>query len=124
QVRPAADALYESSYEPWSVYLSGKQGQAPFPYYDPLAFMIEEAHKRNMELHAWFNPYRALVNSRTNPNPPDHPTRKNPDWIIHYEGKSYFDPGNPSAREHILKVMLEVVQKYDIDAVHIDDYFY
>lgn len=124
QIRPAADALYESSYEPWSMYLSGKQGQPPFPYYDPLKFMIEEAHKRNMELHALFNPYRALVSSKSNPNPASHPTKKNSDWIIHYEGKSYFDPGNPSAREYILKVMLEVVQKYDIDAVHIDDYFY
>lgn len=124
QVRPAADALYQSSYEPWSQYLSGKQGQAPTPFYDPLEFMIEEAHKRNMELHAWFNPYRALVNSRNNPNPASHPTRKNPDWIIHFDGKSYFDPGNPEARAYILKVLLEAVEKYDIDGLHIDDYFY
>lgn len=124
QVRPAADALYESSYEPWSRYLSGKQGEAPFPKYDPLAFMVEEAHKRNMDIHAWFNPYRALVSSKSNPNPPHHPTKKNPDWIIHYDGKAYFDPGNPQAREYIIKVMLEAVSKYDIDALHIDDYFY
>lgn len=124
QVRPAADAFYESSYEPWSRYLSGKQGEAPFPKYDPLAFMIEEAHKRNMDIHAWFNPYRALVSSKSNPNPPHHATRKNPDWIIHYDGKGYFDPGNPHAREYILKVMLEAVKKYDFDALHIDDYFY
>lgn len=124
QVRPAADAFYESSYEPWSRYLSGKQGEPPFPKYDPLQFIIDEAHKRNMDVHAWFNPYRALVNSKSNPNPPNHPTKKNPDWIIHYDGKSYFDPGNPQAREYILNVMLEAVKKYDIDALHIDDYFY
>lgn len=124
QVRPAADAFYPSSFEPWSQYLTGKQGQAPFPKYDPLAFMIEETHKRNMEFHAWFNPFRALVNSKINPNPPSHVTRTQPDWLIHYAGKSYFDPGNPNARNYILKVIMEVVQKYDIDGVHIDDYFY
>ena len=124
QIRPAADALYNSPYEPWSRYLSGKQGQPPFPKYDPLEFMIHECHKRNMEFHAWFNPYRALVTSSSNPNPANHATRLHPDWIIHYGGKSYFDPGNPAAREYILKVMLDVVERYDIDAVHIDDYFY
>lgn len=124
QVRPAADAFYESSYEPWSQYLTGTQGKAPSPYYDPLAFMVEEAHKRNMEIHAWFNPYRALVNSKNNPNPSNHATKTHPEWLIHYGGKTYFDPGNPNAREYILKVMMEVVKKYDIDAVHIDDYFY
>jgi uncharacterized lipoprotein YddW (UPF0748 family) len=124
QVRPAADAFYPSPYEPWSVYLSGKQGQPPFPKYDPLAFMIRETHKRNMEFHAWFNPFRALVNSRINPNPPDHVTRTHPDWIINYGGKAYFDPGNPETRNYILKVIMDVVKRYDIDGVHIDDYFY
>ncbi|MFT4060736.1 MAG: family 10 glycosylhydrolase [Edaphocola sp.] len=124
QVRPAADALYPSPYEPWSRYLSGKQGQPPFPKYDPLEFMVRECHRRNMELHAWFNPYRALVASNANPNPADHATKVHPEWIIHYGGKSYFDPGNPEAREYILKVILDVVERYDIDAVHIDDYFY
>jgi len=124
QVRPAADAFYPSPYEPWSKYLTGKQGQPPFPKYDPLEFMINETHKRNMEFHAWFNPYRALVSSSSNPNPPGHATREHPDWIINYDGKSYFDPGNPDAREYILKVILDVVRRYDIDAVHIDDYFY
>lgn len=124
QVRPAADAFYESSYEPWSRYLSGKQGEPPFPKYDPLEFIIQEAHKRNIDVHAWFNPYRALVNSKSNPNPPHHPTKKHPEWIIHFDGKSYFDPGNPQAREYIINVMLEAVKKYDIDALHIDDYFY
>lgn len=124
QVRPAADAFYPSPYEPWSKYLSGKQGQPPFPKYDPLEFMIGETHKRNMEFHAWFNPYRALVSSNSNPNPAGHATRTHPDWIINYAGKSYFDPGNPDVREYILKVILDVVRRYDIDAVHIDDYFY
>lgn len=124
QIRDAADAFYPSPYEPWSAYLSGKQGQPPFPKYDPLAFMIHETHKRNMEFHAWFNPFRALVNSRVNPNPPDHVTRVHPDWIINYGGKSYFDPGNPNARNYILRVIMDVVKRYDIDAVHIDDYFY
>lgn len=124
QVRAAADAFYPSAYEPWSRYLTGKQGQPPFPKYDPLEFMIRECHKRNMEFHAWFNPYRALTSSSNNPNPPDHATRQHPDWVIHYGGKSYFDPGNPAAREYILKVILDVVSRYDIDAVHIDDYFY
>lgn len=124
QVRPAADAFYQSSYEPWSQYLTGKQGQAPNPFYDPLQFMIDEAHKRNMELHAWFNPYRALVNSKYNPNPANHVTRTRPDWLIHFDGKTYFDPGNPEARAYIIKVLMEVVEKYDIDGLHIDDYFY
>lgn len=124
QVRPAADAFYPSELEPWSKYLSGKQGQPPFPKYDPMEFMIRECHKRNMEFHAWFNPYRALVASNSNPNPPNHATRTHPDWIISYGGKSYFDPGNPEAREYILKVILDAVSRYDVDAVHIDDYFY
>ncbi len=124
QVRPAADAFYPSPYEPWSKYLTGKQGQPPFPKYDPLEFMIAETHKRNMEFHAWFNPYRALVSSSSNPNPPNHVTREHPDWVIHYGGKAYFDPGNPAVKEYILKVILDVVKRYDIDGVHIDDYFY
>lgn len=124
QVRPAADVFYESQLEPWSRYLSGKQGQPPFPKYDPLDFMIEETHKRNMEFHAWFNPFRALVSNSFNPNPESHPTKKHPDWIIPYDGKSYFDPGNAQARQHIIKVIMEAVNNYDLDAVHIDDYFY
>lgn len=124
QIRPAADAFYPSVFEPWSQYLTGKQGQAPFPKYDPLQFMIDETQKRNMEFHAWFNPFRALINSRVNPNPANHATLKNPDWIINYGGKAYFDPGNPQTRNYILKIILDVVKRYDIDGVHIDDYFY
>lgn len=124
QIRPAADALYESEYEPWSRFLSGKQGQQPFPAYDPLRFAIDEAHKRHMELHAWFNPFRALTDSKKNPNSPDHVTYKHPDWIISYGGKSYIDPGVPEAREYVTKVIMDVVKRYDIDGVHLDDYFY
>lgn len=124
QIRPAADAFYPSNFEPWSQYLTGKQGLPPFPNYDPLLFMIKETHKRNMEFHAWFNPYRALVNSAVNPNPASHVTKRHPDWLIHFGGKSYFDPGNPDARNYILNVLLDVVKRYNIDGVHIDDYFY
>jgi uncharacterized lipoprotein YddW (UPF0748 family) len=124
QIRPVADALYESKIEPWSRYLTGKQGEPPSPYYDPLPFMIEEAHKRNMEFHAWFNPYRALMNNKNNPNPPSHVTRKHPDWIINYGGQSIMDPGVPEARDYVVEVISDVVKRYDIDAVHMDDYFY
>ncbi|RQO30329.1 hypothetical protein DBR32_12215 [Taibaiella sp. KBW10] len=124
QVRPSADAFYPSELEPWSKYLSGKQGVAPFPMYDPIAFMVTETHKRNMEFHAWFNPFRALVNSALNPNPPSHVTKQHPDWVINYGGKAYLDPGNPEARNYVNQVILDVVKRYDIDGVHIDDYFY
>lgn len=124
QVRPACDAFYDSKLEPWSCYLTGTQGQPPTPYYDPLTFMIEETHKRNMEFHAWFNPFRALMNCYQNPNPSTHVTRVHKDWIIAYGGKSYIDPGNEKAREYVTEVILDVVKRYDIDAVHLDDYFY
>jgi uncharacterized lipoprotein YddW (UPF0748 family) len=124
QIRPACDAFYASKIEPWSHYLTGRQGEAPFPYYDPLLFMIEETHKRNMEFHAWFNPFRALMDSHQNLNPPKHVTHTHADWIISYGGKSYIDPGIPEARQYIISVITDVVKRYDIDAVHLDDYFY
>lgn len=124
QIRPSADAFYASKLEPWSYYLTGKQGQAPTPYYDPLEFMIAEAHKRHMEFHAWFNPFRALVDAKKNPNPPEHVTRKHPEWLRVYGGKGYLDPGIPEAREYVHSVIMDVVHRYDIDAVHLDDYFY
>lgn len=124
QIRPAADAFYDSELEPWSRFLTGKQGQAPFPAYDPLSFMVEEAHKRNMELHAWFNPFRALTDSRKNPNPAKHVTRTHPDWIISYGNKSYIDPGIPEAREYVISVIMDVLRRYDVDGIHLDDYFY
>jgi uncharacterized lipoprotein YddW (UPF0748 family) len=86
--------------------------------------MIVEAHKRNMEFHAWFNPFRALTDSKKNPNPPDHVTRKHADWIVSYDGKSIINPGIPEAREYVIRIIMDVVKRYDIDAVHLDDYFY
>ncbi|MEZ5017649.1 MAG: family 10 glycosylhydrolase [Flavipsychrobacter sp.] len=124
QVRPAADAFYASLQEPWSRYLTGKQGKAPFPYYDPLSFMIEEAHKRHMELHAWFNPFRVLTDSRTNPNPSTHVSKQHPDWVVNYGNKGYLNPGIPKARAYVIDIILDVVKRYDIDGVHLDDYFY
>lgn len=124
QIRPACDAFYSSVEEPWSRYLTGKQGQPPFPYYDPLSFMIEEAHQRNMEFHAWFNPYRALVIKGKNPNPEDHITRQHPEWVVDYGTKSYLNPGIPEVREYVIRIITDVVKRYDIDAVHLDDYFY
>jgi uncharacterized lipoprotein YddW (UPF0748 family) len=124
QVRPATDAFYPSQYEPWSEWLSGKQGVPPNPYYDPLAFMIEETHKRGMEFHAWFNPYRATFNIRTSSIAPNHITRIRPDWFVTYDNRRYFDPGNPEGRKFVTNVIKDVVTRYDLDAVHFDDYFY
>jgi len=123
QVRPVADALYPSSYEPWSAYLSGQQGKSPEPYYNPLTFMIEEARKRGLEFHAWFNPYRASMNDTTM-LARSHPMNKHPEWFLKYGGKWYYDPGHPEAQEFVLQSILETVRHYDLDAVHFDDYFY
>ncbi len=123
QVRPAADAFYPSSYEPWSEYLSGEQGKAPQPYYNPLAFMIQEAKLRGLEFHAWFNPYRASMKD-TVIFAETHPIHKHPAWFVKYGGKWYYDPGIPEAREYVLQSILETVKHYDLDAVHFDDYFY
>ncbi len=124
QVRPVADAFYQSPYEPWSRYLTGKQGMAPNPYYDPLTFMVTEAHKRCLEFHAWFNPYRALMNAYKNPNPASHITKTHPTWFVNYGKKKYFNPGLPAVQDYCIKIVTDVVKRYDIDAVHMDDYFY
>src|SRR6476469_4909377 len=124
QVRPAADALYASPYEPWSEYLSGRMGQAPNPYYDPLEFAVNEAHKRGLELHAWFNPYRAHHPSGKSRPSPDHISVTHPELVKRYGTHLWMDPGEPEVRAHTLKVVLDVVKRYDIDGVHIDDYFY
>ena len=124
QVRPAADAIYDSPYEPWSYYITGKMGEAPLPHYDPLEFAIQEAHKRGMELHAWFNPYRALHPTNRSEISPDHISRTNPDFVVEYGNFLWLDPGNRDAKEHTLNVILDVVKRYDIDGVHFDDYFY
>lgn len=124
QIRPASDALYASTLEPWCRYLTGRQGQPPFPYYDPLNFMVAETHKRQMEFHAWFNPFRALTDSKKNPNPASHVSRTHPDWLVTYGDKAYLNPGMPEVREYVINVISDVVKRYDIDAVHLDDYFY
>ena len=123
QVRPQADAFYENSIEPWSRFITGTQGIAPSPVWDPLQFMIDECHKRGMELHAWFNPYRVTSNDKETLCA-DHLYYKKPYLFVKYGRQIYFDPGEPEAREHTLKVIEDVVSRYDIDAVHFDDYFY
>lgn len=128
QIRPAGDAFYPSEFEPWSEYLTGVQGKAPSPYYDPLQFMIEETHKRGMEFHAWLNPYRAVFNTKTSSVAASHPSRKNPDWFLDYGDNSrmtrYFDPGHPEAQKFVTAVVRDIVKRYDVDAIHMDDYFY
>jgi uncharacterized lipoprotein YddW (UPF0748 family) len=123
QVRPGSDALYASKIEPWSAVLSGKMGRAPEPLYDPLAWAVQEAHARGLELHAWFNPFRALPSAGA-ATAPNHVTQTHPEWIRRYGGQLYIDPGEPEAREYVRSVLLDVVRRYDIDGVHIDDYFY
>jgi len=124
QIRPAADAFYPSSLEPWSEFLTGKQGEAPNPYYDPLQFMLEETHKRGMEFHAWLNPYRAVFNVNGSSIAPDHVTRKHPEWFLTYGDKKYFDPGNKQAQAFVTEVVRDIVKRYPVDAIHMDDYFY
>jgi uncharacterized lipoprotein YddW (UPF0748 family) len=124
QVRPSADAFYNSPFEPWSEYLTGVQGQPPSPYYDPLDFMITETHKRGMEFHAWFNPYRAVFNTRGSSISNAHVTRLKPQWFLTYGDKKYFDPGLPEVWQYVTQIISDVVKRYDIDAVHFDDYFY
>ncbi len=124
QVRPAADAFYPSKLEPWSEYLTGVQGQAPDPLYDPLQFMIEETHKRGMEFHAWLNPYRAVFNINKSNIAPTHITKLHPDWFLDFGTVKYFNPGLPQVREFVAKVVKDLVTRYDLDAIHMDDYFY
>ena len=124
QVRSVGDAFYPSELAPWSRFLTGKEGQAPTPYYDALAWMIEEAHNRGFEFHAWLNPYRATFDLNKNLLSPTHDVFKHPEWMIEYAGKIYYDPALPEVQAHLTKVVKEVVDKYDIDAIHFDDYFY
>lgn len=124
QVRPEADALYQSDIEPWSPFLSGTMGRAPEPYYDPLAFVVREAHKRGLEVHAWFNPYRALHPASPGDIAPSHVSRTDPEVIRRYGSQLWMDPGDPTVVARTTKVILDVTRRYDIDAVHIDDYFY
>ncbi len=124
QVRPGCDALYASPHEPWSEYLTGVMGQAPKPFYDPLAFAVEEAHRRGLELHAWFNPFRARHTSAQSAVSRDHVSKAQPQWVRKYGTHLWLDPGEPAAREYSQRVILDVVKRYDVDGVHLDDYFY
>jgi len=124
QVRPHADALYDSPHEPWSYYLTGKQGRAPNPHYDPLRFAVREAHARGLELHAWFNPYRAGHPADTSAPASNHVSRTHPEWVRQVGDYLWLDPGVPDARDHTHRVIMDVVRRYDIDGVHFDDYFY
>jgi uncharacterized lipoprotein YddW (UPF0748 family) len=125
QVRPSADAFYDSKHEFWSEWLTGKQGQMPKPYYDPLTFMIEETHLRGMEFHAWFNPYRAVADTGKMANlHSNHLVFRKPEWFIDYGKTKLFDPAIPEVREYIAELVVDVVRRYDVDGIHFDDYFY
>lgn len=124
QVRPAADAIYPSALEPWSEYLGGAQGRAPQPPWDPLAWWVQEAHARALELHVWFNPYRARHGTAKTPLAPQHLAVQQPALARRYGDMLWLDPGEPAAAAHTLAVVSDVVRRYDVDAVHIDDYFY
>jgi uncharacterized lipoprotein YddW (UPF0748 family) len=123
QVRAASDAFYKSKTEPWSIFLSGKQGRPPFPYYDPLAWAIEMCHQRGMELHAWFNPFR-VRNAGMYQLDPNSFAARHPQYVREYDKKFFLDPGYPEVRSHLLAVISEVAHNYDVDAIILDDYFY
>jgi uncharacterized lipoprotein YddW (UPF0748 family) len=123
QVRPECDALYESSLEPWSYYLTGQQGKAPNPYWDPLAWMVEQCHKRGMELHAWINPYRAKTKV-AHSNASNHVVARHPERCFEYDGLTMLNPAIAENRDYICMVVKDILQRYDVDGLHIDDYFY
>ena len=132
QVRPECDAFYQSPYEPWSYWLTGAQGSAPSPLYDPLEFAVQEAHKRAMEIHAWFNPYRAVRNTTSYTPSPTHVSRMHPDWILTFDNTDtstpgdslrILNPGLPQVRDFVAGVVADVARRYDVDGIHFDDYF-
>ncbi|MDB6026209.1 MAG: hypothetical protein JWM68_2432 [Verrucomicrobiales bacterium] len=124
QARPACDALYASELEPWSEYLTGKQGEAPEPFYDPLKFAVEEAHKRGLELHVWLNPYRAKHTTAKSAISAQHLSKKHPEMVLEYGKYLWLDPGLKAVQDHSLAVVNDIVKRYDIDGLHFDDYFY
>lgn len=125
QVRSESDAMYKSELEPWSIYLTNQQGKAPSPEWDPLEFAIAEAHKRGMELHAWINPYRVIRdNAGTYPKAANHISVKKPEWMLKVGNVTIIDPGIPDARNYIIQVAMDIVNRYDVDGLHYDDYFY
>ncbi|MGV9991416.1 glycoside hydrolase family 10 protein [Streptomyces sp. NPDC003374] len=122
QVRPTADALWPSPHEPWSEYLTGTQGRDPG--WDPLGTAVREAHARGLQLHAWFNPYRIALHADPARLAASHPARRHPDWVVRHGGKLYYDPGLPEVRAFVQRAMLDAVERYPVDGVHFDDYFY
>ena len=124
QIRPTADALYESTLEPWSYYLTGQNGVAPDPAYDPLAFAVEESHRRGLDLHVWFNPYRAGHPTAPDTLAANDVTNRFPDAVHAYGTQRWMDPGAPEIADHSFAIVMDVVERYDIDGVHMDDYFY
>lgn len=127
QVRPSGDALYKSDLFPWSKYLTGSVGTAPQDGFDPLEYWVEAAHKRGLELHAWINPYRITRGKDTEWNqlPSTHPAKMNPDWVVKYsDGNYYFNPGLQQVRDLVTRGAVEIAQNYDVDGLHMDDYFY
>jgi len=124
QIRTECDALYNSPYEPWSYWLTGEQGKAPDPYYDPLLFAIQLAHSRGMEIEAWFNPYRAVRSIGDYKISPTHVSETHPDWILNFGESKILNPGIPAVTDYIVKIVSDVVKRYNIDGVHFDDYFY
>jgi uncharacterized lipoprotein YddW (UPF0748 family) len=123
-VRLAADAFYPTTFAPWSAFLTGKSGEGPRPAYDPLAYAVDEAHARGIQLHAWFNPFRAMLPIFAGKAARSHVTRTHPEWIRKYGSETWIDPGDPAARSWVIDGMLDVVKRYDVDGIHIDDYFY
>ncbi|MDO5443253.1 MAG: family 10 glycosylhydrolase [Bacteroidia bacterium] len=123
QVRPQADAFYISGLEPWTRYLTGVQGKAPDPLWDPLQFMVEQCHVRGMELHAWLNPYR-VTSTAKDELAEGHIYKRKPELFKRYGSQIYFDPGEPESREHVVAVVRDIVERYDVDGIHFDDYFY
>ncbi|WP_405014494.1 glycoside hydrolase family 10 protein [Kitasatospora sp. NBC_01539] len=122
QIRPTADAFWPSPFEPWSQWLTGVQGRDPG--FDPLAFMVAAAHARGLAFHGWFNPYRIATHADPGALVPGHPARRHPDWAVAYGGRLYYDPGVPAARAFVQQAVLDAVARYDLDGVHLDDYFY
>ncbi|MDX3797810.1 glycoside hydrolase family 10 protein [Streptomyces sp. AK04-3B] len=122
QVRPTADALWPSPYEPWSQVLTGVQGRSPG--WDPLGTAVTEAHARGLQLHAWFNPYRVATHDDLTRLVASHPARRHPDWVVPFGGRLYYNPGLPEVRAFVQDAILDAVRKYPLDAVHFDDYFY
>ncbi|GBD87886.1 hypothetical protein BMS3Abin03_01820 [bacterium BMS3Abin03] len=124
QVRAECDAFYDSPYEPWSEWLTGRRGEEPYPYFDPLKLAVKEAHSRGMELHAWVNPLRVSNRTDDSSKSPNHISRVHPGWILRFRNYEMLDPGIPGVRKYVAKIVADVVRRYDVDGVNFDDYFY